>query len=227
MNQRTKLALTVIGIYAVAMVLATCLLGCENVPTMPVDPIEAPGTPKPKKRIALSWEAGKGYSLLPETSDYLISLLRADLATFSSAKDVTQICPKYHSLAEDGKLKALGEFSAALAYYESSWNVKSSSVDVGKKENLDTYSVGLFQLSVVDQSWAGGGTKYSFADLQTSKPNIHLYVILMKRQIMKSGEIILPNASKYRYWAIILEGNKYQKISSVLGRVKANVPECY
>ena len=43
----------------------------------------------------------------------------------------------------------------------------------------------------------------------------------MARQIDKAGLVVLPNASRYRYWAILLDGNKYQKIDQVRAMVRA------
>lgn len=209
------------ALYVYAFAFAVSLLSaCATTESEPVV------NPESGSRIALSWENGKNYSLKPETSDYLISLIKQDLALYSAAKDITQICPKYKALDESGKLKAIGEFYAALALYESSWNVKSSSVDVGKPGNKDTYSVGLCQVSVVDQPWAGGGTKYTYADLQTAKPNLHLCTILIRRQLKNTSTIFLDNSSKYRYFAVALRGNRYSKIPQIIAKVHANAPLC-
>lgn len=202
---------------AVVMLLAFWMLvsGCAT--PSPLPSVDVP------ERISLSWETK---SERAAWSDHLIGRIKLFKSTYDKAGDVTKICPKYKSMSERDQLNALGEFWVALAYYESSFNPASSSVDVGKPGKKDTYSAGLYQVSVVDQEWSGGDLSYSFEQLLTAKPNIDLATQLMKRQIEKAGEFILPNASKYRYWAVILEGNKYSKIPEIIARVKKNVPIC-
>jgi hypothetical protein len=185
--------------------------------------IGATGCQTAQPRVALSWETKPERK---EWSDSLISRMNADWALYDAAKDIGTFCPKYSSLPKATRQKAWGEIWVGLAYYESSWNPKSASVDVGDPKKRDTYSIGLYQVSVVDQPWAGGGTKYTYDELLTPLPNIHLATVLMKRQLKNTGMIALDNSSKFRYWAILLQKNRYEKIKEIAARVQENVQEC-
>lgn len=48
----------------------------------------------------------------------------------------------------------------------------------------------------------------------------------MRRQLKNTNTIILPNSSKYRYWAVLLHNNKYSKISEIKSRVLKYAPNC-
>lgn len=187
----------------------------ESLPTLPSQPLPS---------LSLSWESGH-----PERkawSDAVLKRLAADWSVFDAASDMKDVCAGYAALTKPQKLKTWGELFVAIAYYESSWNPKSASVDVGSKDKRDTWSIGLYQVSVVDQPWAGGGTKYTYDELLTPEPNIHLATVLMKRQIKNTGLIFLPNSSKFRYWAVILVGNQYSKIDKIRERIAKNTGWC-
>jgi hypothetical protein len=128
---------------------------------------------------------------------------------------------------KDQKIYLVAEIICQMSKYESSWNPATNSVDVGEQENIDTYSVGLMQVSVVDQDWAKpkDKTRYTFKELQKPIPNLDLTISILKRQIEKTGLLILNNDSKYRYWAILLEGNRYSKVETILSTIrKLNIP---
>lgn len=192
------------------------LCGCTKAPVEPkVEP-----APKP---IALSWDS----SARAGWSNHLLAKIIEKKAVLDTAKDIKEFCPKYSSLNHAGQLKAWGEFFVALAYYESGFNPKTSSVDVGDPKKRDTYSIGLFQVSVVDQSWAGGNLKYSYDQLLTPKPNMDLAMELVNRFVKARKAIFLENTDKpYRYFAVILRGNKDSKIPEIIARVRKYAPEC-
>lgn len=180
---------------------------------------------KPAERIALFWE--NTTSPKPDRkpwSDALISALDKNFATLGKATDTKRFCPKYSSLSKEQKLKAMGEFFVALAYYESGYNPESSSVDVGTKDDLNSYSVGLYQMSGNDS--AAKLFKADYKALKNPITNINVAVEQMRKQIKNTGLFILPNTSKFRYWAIILDGNKYSKVPQVIERVKKHAPFC-
>lgn len=168
----------------------------------------------------LNWEmTGKPERL--EWSKYLLKTIKEDYWTqFSKLKDGTRFCSNYDSMSQDQKINVIANVIASASYYESGWNPKSSSVDVGKKENRDTYSVGLMQVSVVDQKWSGGGLTYKYDDLLKPIPNLHLTLQILSRQVDRRGLIILQNSDTMRYWAVMLEGNQYSKIPEIVSRVK-------
>jgi len=196
-------------------VFLSVLTGCE-IPAQELAEKPAPA------RIDLSWESEKLYGKRSggqEWSDALVESIKRDMALYDAAKDTKRICPKYAALDESERIKAIGEFWVALAVFESSWNPKSAAVDVGKKENRDTWSVGLYQVSVVDKA-NREATKYNYDQLLEPVPNIKLATEIMRRQLKNYGLLILPNSSKGRYWAVILDGNKYSKIPEIIARMK-------
>ena len=69
----------------------------------------------------------------------------------ANAQDITEIRPDFKKLTKDQKLDVLAAFIKAMCLFESGYDPKSASVDVGSEDNKDTWSVGLLQLSVCDQ----------------------------------------------------------------------------
>jgi nucleoid-associated protein YgaU len=112
----------------------------------------------------------------------------------------------------------------ALSYYESGFNPKSESVDVGNKNDKGSWSVGLYQMSGNDGAAKALGVDY--LGLKDPIKNINVAMYQMNTQIKNTGLFILPNSSKYRYWAIILDSNKYNKVSDVIARVQKHAAFC-
>lgn len=176
----------------------------------------------PGQRIALHWEdTGAGREAWSKEVTFAF---RASFSTFDKATDWTRICPKYKSLAFEQKIEAMGEFWAAVAFYESSYNPASASVDVGTEKDKGSWSVGLYQVSAND----GPNTMYgyTFETLKDPIKNIRLATEILKRQVANTGLLILPNSSKHRYWAILLEKNRYSKIPEVIARTKKHAAFC-
>lgn len=172
----------------------------------------------------LSWE--KNHPERKIWSEYVYKMLGTTLwNTFDSADDVKRICPKYEDLSLEYRKHVIAEFWSQIALYESSWNPKSASVDVGSQSQKDTWSIGLFQISVVDQKNLGITLGYSYDDLLIPFHNIDLAFKIMERQIQKTHLYILPNTNKNRYWAVILDGNKYSQVSQILSKTNA-IPGC-
>lgn len=181
--------------------------------------------PRGTSRINLSWEnTTNPHPERAPWSDLLIGVLRANLSTYEAAEDITAICPHFNSLATEAKLKALGELFVATAYHESRFNPLSSSVDVGSQADKGSWSVGLYQMSANDS--ACKAYKASFESLKDPLVNIKCATEQMRRQIAKTGKVLLPNSSPQRYWAVLLEGNKYSKIPDIKARVLTNSPAC-
>jgi len=173
--------------------------------------------PKPTElnSFALSWEKGH-----PERASWT-KVLTDEIAfggaidVFAQAEDVEFFVPNFRVLTKREKIKAIAELFVATAYYESAWNPRSQSVDVGTASNKDTWSVGLFQMSVVDQKNYGLSFGFSFDDLITAAPNIKLALSVMKQQIMRKGKIVVD---KGPYWAVLYRG-KYSKVDEIKARV--------
>lgn len=194
-----------------------------------VEKIEVPKKPatQPAARIALYWENTTAPH--PERkpwSDAVIGLFKKDLDTFKKASDISTFCPKFQSLGESDQLKALGEFWVAVSYFESGFNPASASVDVGTKENKDTWSVGLYQMSVVDQKNYKLPFGYKYDDLLKPIPNITLALAVLKAQVEKRGVLAIPAPNPGLYWAVLRPGGKYDHSAEIAGRVKKYAPKC-
>lgn len=228
---KVKLLLTYIFGVVLALTVLSCLVGLTGCTGKSSEDqlYKLPAVVEAKKEVRrdLSWETvplNKRYGKA-SWSDLIVKEFTQDLALFSTAKDVTRICPKYHSLTDSLKVKALGEFWVAVAQYESGFNEKSSSVDVGAKEDRSTYSDGLYQVSASDK--ANKDTyKFTWEQLLDGHNNILLSTEILRRQIRNTGMFILPNTHKAKYWAVILDNNKYQKISAIIERTQKYAPEC-
>lgn len=175
-------------------------------------------------RIALYWEkTTEIHSERKPWSDFLIKKLSDNLTVLDNAKDMYLFCSKYKDLDKPTKLKAWGELFVALAYYESGFKPTAQSVDVGTKENRDTWSIGLFQMSVVDiKNYKIQNMKYDFNDLLKAEPNIDLAVAIMTKQIDAKKEIVVRSGP---YWATLYNG-KYPKINEIKLRVQKYAGGC-
>lgn len=170
--------------------------------------------------IKLSWDN----EVIKKWSDYLVKKVTDNISILSAASDCNDIYPGFESLSVLKKIHVLSEFLVNVAYYESGWKENSAGIDVGNAEDKDTWSVGLFQVSVVDQKNYGMSLNYNFKELTTALPNIDLTIEILKRQIKKRGKIFLDNKDSARYWAVILKGNKYSKIADIIKRTRAGLP---
>lgn len=178
-----------------------------------------------------------GFSSKPDTQKYswdndtrkawsthLDKIMHEDMNIYASASDISKLCPKFNALNSDQKAQALSEFWIALALYESGWNPKDYSVDVGNKSDKGSWSVGLYQMSANDSAAKKYGA--SFESLKDPLVNITVATEQMRRQIDKCGAIFLDNKSKCRYWAVALHSNKFSKIPEIKARVLKYAPEC-
>ncbi|MGZ3772995.1 MAG: transglycosylase SLT domain-containing protein [Pseudobdellovibrionaceae bacterium] len=195
-------------------------------PVATKEPVKAPEKPSVetvKPRIALYWEnTTEAHPERAAWSDEVVKTLRESIAVFDTAKDINEFCPKYHYLSEDLRLKAWGELLVGTALFESAFNPASASVDVGKKSDKNTWSVGLFQISVVDQQSYKIPMGYVYSDLLKPIPNIHLALAILKKQIQNRGYIVVPSNP---YWATLYR-KKYSKVDSIIARTKKYAPAC-
>lgn len=185
----------------VAFMLNMSLTGCVTAPVSQEPVVQAPVASG--VRIALSWETNNPER--KEWSDFVVKNVRENKKLYDAA-DMVRFCPKYNSLSSEQQVRAIGEFWQSLVYFESSYNPKSSSVDVGDEGNLDTYSVGLCQMSVVDQKNYGVPLGYKYADLLKPIPNLDLAMNIMHKKLAKVPKIILRDGV---YWAVIRDGDSF------------------
>lgn len=191
-------------------------VGCQTPPASKNPP------PAQETRIALYWENTSAKHPEREPwSNYLVALFRKDLDTFKKASDISIFCPKFHSLGEQDQLKALGEFWVAVAYYESGFNPKSAAVDVGTQSDKNTWSVGLYQMSVVDQKNYRLDFGYDYDDLLEPLPNIHLGLAVLKAQVLKRGVLAVLRPNPGVYWAVLRD-----KSPEIASRVQKYASKC-
>lgn len=185
------------------------LIGCAT--QQPIE--QKPVNVTPKKNLA--WGQ-------PAWDETLLSSI--DIMVYEKAKDLETFCPKWLSLSLDEKFKTVGEFYVELAKRESDWSPDASSVDVGQKSNPDSWSIGLFQMSVVDQQNYKMPLGYDYAELLKPIPNIKLAVKIMELNISKYSLIVLPRGRAY--WAPLMENGKYNQVKEIAKAVQALNPKC-
>jgi hypothetical protein len=151
-------------------------------------------------------------------------LLEPKISILETASDVSELHVHFDSLPMDEKIRLFILLFKWMAYYESAWNPNSQSVDVGEKSDRDTWSIGLLQLSVVDQKNLGIPMGYNFDDLLLPVPNLKLGIEIMCNQVKKRGKIFIPkweHGNPALYWATICPGGKYDQSEAILKRVRS------
>lgn len=166
--------------------------------------------------VPLPWE--KNHPERAVWTKALYSLIDQKFASLDKAKDMKQFCPKYESLRIDQKKIAWAVLFDSIVYYESGYNPKSSSVDVGRKSDKSTWSVGLFQISSIDsKNWKIPFT-FTFEELLVPQNNMKLALEIFSRQLDKQ-ELIVVNKSLY--WAVIGPKNyKYTKVPQIIKKMQ-------
>lgn len=147
-----------------------------------------------------------------------------NIKTFDLASDIHNIRPDWSSLNLEQKSEIIAEFFRALAFYESGYNSKSESVDVGTVGDKQTWSVGLLQLSGVDKKNLGLAVGFDYEGLKDPIKNIQQGVAIMINQIKKRGKMIIPKSEKGNpgvYWATLNPGNQYDKSAEIISSAQA------
>lgn len=225
--------------YLIAICFTVLIVRCTLVPVAPpssldtsqpiaTQPVSAPASsptssPSPTK-ISYSWE--KNHPERADWSDALTGYLSLNFDSFIKAKDSNFFCSKFSSLNASQQIQVWGEMIVWTAYYESAWDPTDYSVDVGTKDDNGTWSVGLLQMSVVDQESYGFPFGYSFTDLQKPSPNLRLGVSIMAQQIVRYGVIMIPVGGKGLYWATLHPGGKYDSSNDIASHVKSALSFC-
>lgn len=180
--------------------------------------------------LPLSWEnTNKPH---PERAAWSLKLseqIDKHYAKFNSARDVVYFCPGYALMGKPDRIKTIGDLFAGIAYHESGFNPLLYSIDVGEPDSPSTWSVGLFQMSVVDQASYGLKLGYTFTpsqhpnslqlsalppnDLRQPLPNIVLATEVMAKMLDKHNGVI--RVSENPYWATLKPGGKYDKSSEI------------
>lgn len=150
----------------------------------------------------------------PEWTEFIKSFYRKNDSMFeiiSNNVDMLSIRPDWNALNKEQKLSVLAYFWQCIALFESNYVPTCKSVDVGQRNNLDTWSVGLLQMSVIDQRNYGFDLGYDFEDLQRPIPNLDLGLRVMDKQLMRRKKILIPQGQPGTYWATIHPGGRYDK----------------
>jgi hypothetical protein len=135
--------------------------------------------------------------------------------------DILKIRPDFNTLNKDQKLKVVAYFWRAVALFESGYNPKCQSVDVGTKNNKDTWSVGLLQMSVVDQTNHKINLNFNFNDLLNPMNNLNLAMRVMDKQIVNRHNILIHKGMPGIYWATICPGGRYDKSATIIKMVQS------
>lgn len=174
--------------------------------------------------VGKSASAATSYKWGETWSEPLKAAIKEKLDVLSDASDILKLRADYDGLNADQKVAVWHEFFKVLAYHESGYNPRSQSVDVGVKNNRDTHSIGILQLSVVDQQNYGLRFGYTFEDLLDPVTNLKFGVVILANQIKKRGKIFIPNNEKgdpKAYFATLRPGNQYSKVEQILKVVNA------
>lgn len=212
-----------------------------------VVPPETPETPEVSappvatepsyKMVPLAWETQKN----PERaawSQHLQKIILEDWNTLlPGADDITNFCPRYHTLDNNERANVWAQLFVAIAKYESAYSPTSrmheTTMGTDPVTRQPVYSEGLLQLSYQDVQWApwckfdwqkdrnlaGSDPKKTILDPYL---NLDCGVGIMAKQIKSKGAIVVNSGV---YWAVIKSGGRYQQISSIQGIVRA-LPLC-
>lgn len=166
----------------------------------------------------------------PYWSEVLGRLIYSNLSAFNKAADIENIRKDWFFLTDEQKVQVMQAFFKSLAYYESSYDPKCESVDVGNKYDKETWSVGLLQLSGVDKSNLGLSVGFNYEGLKDPINNLTQGVAIMVNQINKRGKIIIPRSEKGNpgvYFATLNPGNRYDKSEQIIAaaQIKFEVAE--
>lgn len=180
--------------------------GVGEILNKPAPEPEAP--PQEIKRLPLSFEAKvKGSAVW---SDALRALLRASSIPDIALSDADDWCPRYSLLNREYRIEFWAHFWAIVMKYECDYDPRCFSVDVGNKNDRNTWSVGLLQLSVCDQPNYGFKLGYTFEDLQDPIKNMILGVKIAEK-LIRDDRMIGAKVDGHwrgltRYWGTLREG---------------------
>ena len=146
-----------------------------------------------------------------------------NVSVFDKASDIAMFCPNWKNLSQEKKLTTIGVFYVELSRRESGWNTNDTAVDVGTADNKNSWSIGLFQMSVDDQESYNLHYGFNYDDLLKAENNIKLATAIMEQNISKYGSITMR---KNVYWAPLKISGKYDQIDGIVNAVKAKADGC-
>lgn len=168
---------------------------------------------------ALPWEKGHAERLYWSKACYTFVL--EQLQYLDQAQDLDVFTSKYGSLAVEQRATLWACIFACIAYFECSWDPTQSSVDVGTEGDQNTYSVGLLQLSVIDQESYKIKLGYNFEDLKDPVKNLNLGIKIMSLQIQHFKKIIIRPGEPGLYWSSLHPGGDEDHTQEIIAMTKA------
>ena len=204
----------------------------------PYRPREPAPAPAPNyQHQPLTWES----ILKPERkgwSNFVHQEVEKNFEILDKARDAERFCRRYESLSKPARINFWGMLISQMALHESSWNpttsVLETTMGIDKTTGKRVYSEGLLQLSYQDVTW----TKRCKFDWATDKilgqrdpkktildpyRNLECGIEILTRQVRKHRRIVMENNV---YWAILLEGGKYNKIPLIAVSVAMHLKAC-
>ncbi len=186
-----------------------------------VDAVAIVYPPTDPTYMSLPWE--KEHPERREWSEYLCKKITSLMNDFNNANDIEEIYPGFSKLQIVSKVRIVAELFVWLSFYESDWDPKCQDVDTGTKEDENSWSIGLFQISVCDQKnflLGSVDAYYDYDDLLKYGPNIDLTMSIMSRQLRRTGKILLNDSDPNRYWSTLLRNNQYNKIEEIKAKLQ-------
>lgn len=196
----------------------TAQIGAPALSTAGPTPSPIVSTPTPAPPATLDWE--KNHPERAPWSKALLAEVDAHFSSFDKAADARIFCPNYDYTSRAQKEFMWATLIVWTSYNECAWNPADASVDVGAVSDRDTWSVGLLQLSVVDQASYGFKFGYVYADLQDPVKNLHLGVAIMAQSIEKKKKLLIEVGESGLYWATLHPGGKYDKTAAIAVHTK-------
>lgn len=176
----------------------------------------------------LNWDKKEERKLWTKYMYYTIMMEESQMLGQNVADDIETFCPKYRSLSDAQRLNFWGQFFAALATHESSWDPTTRMVEstmgtdpITKKQ---VTSEGLLQLSYQDEGSYGLDCGFDWnqdKNLKARDPrksilnpylNLRCGIKIMSKLLQKNRKIEI---GKGAYWAVIKKNGKYNKTQQI------------
>lgn len=188
--------------------------------TIIMPPSITPST-EPITSWKLPWE-DNGHSERAGWTAALAELMTHYIDILDTAQDIEKFRPGYHQMTTDQRVHVWSILICWLCDFECSWNPNESSVDAGTKDDIDSYSVGMMQMSVCDQENYGVHLGYNFDDLKDPIKGLTLGVAIFAQQISKYGTVLISHGKPGVYWSTLEPGGHDGDHSQeIIAKVKA------
>ena len=101
-------------------------VGCSGIEIQNQESVKEQVKVTTPARIALSWEnTTEPHPERKPWSDLITAHLQKNINIYNQATDIAEFCPKFKTLNDPPKVKALGELIVAMIYYESGYKPTS------------------------------------------------------------------------------------------------------